>query len=153
MQSNPILSPSQPPARLQRRRLTLASCCTRTQAARKAPHFALGFRVEVLKWLTLVRLLMGEIPERSSLQQKGMQQSMLPYLDITQAVRDVSSIPCAPYIRTAYAAGRTVVRRPGCVERPPCRRGGGARSGVTQLTCSAVHKQAVDLQPNHRVNS
>jgi 26S proteasome regulatory subunit N3 len=43
--------------------------------------------VEVLKWVTLVRLLLGEIPERSSLEQAGMQQSMLPYLDITQAVR------------------------------------------------------------------
>jgi len=69
------------------------------QAARKAPHFALGFRVEVLKWVTLVRLLLGEIPERSSLQQKGMQQSMLPYLDITQAVRDVTSTPAMPHAR------------------------------------------------------
>jgi len=57
------------------------------QASRKAPGFALGFRVEVHKWMTLVRLLLGDIPERSSFTHKGMAKPLLPYFEITQAVR------------------------------------------------------------------
>ncbi|GJP84176.1 hypothetical protein CLOP_g14264 [Closterium sp. NIES-67] len=36
------------------------------QAARKAPAAALGFRIECTRWHVLVRLLLGEIPERHS---------------------------------------------------------------------------------------
>ncbi len=42
------------------------------QAVRKAPGQALGFRTLVTKWLILVRLLLGEIPERSEFTQKGL---------------------------------------------------------------------------------
>lgn len=38
---------------------------TPSAAAPQAPPAALGFRVEVQKWLVLVRLLLGEIPERT----------------------------------------------------------------------------------------
>lgn len=47
-------------------------------------QFALGFRVEVHKWMTLVRLLLGDIPERSSFTHKGMAKPLLPYFEITQ---------------------------------------------------------------------
>lgn len=57
------------------------------QAARKAPKIAHGFRVMVNKWLILVRLLLGEIPERTDFTQTGMRQALLPYFELTQAVR------------------------------------------------------------------
>lgn len=57
------------------------------QADRKAPAGAHGFRIAVVKWLTLVRLLLGEVPERPELVQAGMASALLPYLELTQAVR------------------------------------------------------------------
>ncbi|KAK9819846.1 hypothetical protein WJX72_003182 [[Myrmecia] bisecta] len=57
------------------------------QAARKAPMIAHGFRVTVNKWLALVRLLLGEIPEHSEFQQQGLQEALAPYFELTQAVR------------------------------------------------------------------
>lgn len=57
------------------------------QAVRKAPAVAHGFRVMVSKWLVVVRLLLGEIPEHSEFQQLGLQKPLLPYFALTQAVR------------------------------------------------------------------
>ena len=38
-----------------------------TQAHRKAPKLAKGFALELTKWITVVRLLLGEIPEKKDL--------------------------------------------------------------------------------------
>ncbi|KAK9863142.1 hypothetical protein WJX84_002498 [Apatococcus fuscideae] len=57
------------------------------QAVRKAPTAAYGFRVEVQKWLILVRLLLGEIPERTEFEQEGLKDRLQPYLQLTQTVR------------------------------------------------------------------
>lgn len=58
------------------------------QAARKAPQqAALGFRQSVNKWLVIVQLLMGDIPERSLFTTADMRASLKPYFQITQAVR------------------------------------------------------------------
>jgi len=57
------------------------------QALRKAPSVARGFRVTTLKWLTLVRLLLGEVPERTELMQPQMATAMAPYVAVTQVVR------------------------------------------------------------------
>ncbi|KAJ1618137.1 PCI domain-containing protein [Pavlovales sp. CCMP2436] len=58
------------------------------QAARKAPQrAAAGFRLSVAKLTTIVQLLMGEIPQRSSLQPKQLERPLRPYLQIVQAVR------------------------------------------------------------------
>jgi 26S proteasome regulatory subunit N3 len=58
------------------------------QAQRKAPQSsALGFRKTVIKFQTIVQLLIGEIPDRSTFSQKGMVAALRPYLHITQAVR------------------------------------------------------------------
>lgn len=46
-----------------------------------------GFRVIVTKWLVVVRLLLGEIPEHSEFQQSGLQKPLQPYFALTQAVR------------------------------------------------------------------
>lgn len=58
------------------------------QAARKAPQgSALGFRKTVHKFIVIVQLLLGEIPDRSIFSQKGMVAALKPYLHICQAVR------------------------------------------------------------------
>ncbi|KAK9786301.1 hypothetical protein WJX73_008975 [Symbiochloris irregularis] len=57
------------------------------QAARKAPVIAVGFRTTVAKWLVLVRLLLGEIPERIDLTQPGLSAALHPYFCLTLAVR------------------------------------------------------------------
>ncbi|KAK9834634.1 hypothetical protein WJX74_006246 [Apatococcus lobatus] len=57
------------------------------QAVRKAPTAAYGFRVTVQKWLILVRLLLGEIPERTEFEQEGLKDRLVPYLQLTQTVR------------------------------------------------------------------
>ncbi|KAA3462821.1 putative 26S proteasome non-ATPase regulatory subunit 3 [Gossypium australe] len=56
------------------------------QAARKAPIAALGFRVQCNKWAIIVRLLLGEIPERTVFMQKGMEKALRPYFELTNAV-------------------------------------------------------------------
>ncbi|KAK4600065.1 hypothetical protein RGQ29_009934 [Quercus rubra] len=57
------------------------------QAARKAPLAARGFRIQCNKWAVLVRLLLGEIPERTIFMQKGMENALKPYFELTNAVR------------------------------------------------------------------
>jgi 26S proteasome regulatory subunit N3 len=58
------------------------------QAARKSPQqSALGFRKTVHKFIVIVQLLLGEIPDRSIFSQKGMVAALTPYLHICQAVR------------------------------------------------------------------
>ncbi|XP_057966438.1 probable 26S proteasome non-ATPase regulatory subunit 3 [Malania oleifera] len=57
------------------------------QAARKAPAAALGFQVQCNKWAVIVRLLLGEIPERTVFVQRGMEKALRPYFELTNAVR------------------------------------------------------------------
>jgi len=58
------------------------------QALRKAPQTsAKGFRLTVSKLLCIVQLLLGELPERSSFRQSGLQIPLRPYLQLTKAVR------------------------------------------------------------------
>jgi len=58
-----------------------------TQAYQKAPTSAKGFRLELLKWITIVRMLLGEIPERNELTQPEMRVALAPYFALVQAVR------------------------------------------------------------------
>lgn len=53
----------------------------------QAPTAAHGFRVAANKWLVLVRLLLGEVPEHVDFMQPGLQGPMQPYYELTQAVR------------------------------------------------------------------
>eukprot|EP00882_Tetradesmus_deserticola_P014365 GHRQ01015276.1.p1 GENE.GHRQ01015276.1~~GHRQ01015276.1.p1 ORF type:complete len:403 (+),score=216.15 GHRQ01015276.1:614-1822(+) len=57
------------------------------QASRKAPTCAHGFRVACNKWLILVRLLLGEVPERVEFSAPGMRTPLAPYFELTCAVR------------------------------------------------------------------
>jgi len=61
---------------------------TITTALRKAPQTsAIGFRQSATKLLTVVDLLMGDIPERSRFIQKSLERSLIPYYHLTQSVR------------------------------------------------------------------
>lgn len=53
------------------------------QAARKAPVAAQGFRIQCNKWAVIVRLLLGEIPERTVFMQRGMKKALRPYFELT----------------------------------------------------------------------
>jgi len=58
------------------------------QAYRKSPqHTALGFRTSTQKFMIIVQLLTGEIPERAVFRQKDMQAPLKPYLALTKAIR------------------------------------------------------------------
>lgn len=54
--------------------------------------------MEVQKWLVLVRLLLGEVPEREELVEAGLEAPLRPYSQITNAVRigDLTAFRCAP---------------------------------------------------------
>lgn len=58
-----------------------------TQASRKAPASARGFRIAVAKWLTVVRLLLGEVPPRSELAAPELRAGLKPYFHLADAVR------------------------------------------------------------------
>ena len=60
------------------------------QVARKAPTTAHGFRIQCNKWVIIVRLLLGEIPERTVFMQKGMKKALIPYFELT----NVSDLSC-----------------------------------------------------------
>eukprot|EP01080_Neovahlkampfia_damariscottae_P002300 gene2300-2473_t len=58
------------------------------QAIMKSPTgTAKGFRTSCYKLMIIVKLLMGEIPERSVFTQKGLKKSLEPYYDLTKQVR------------------------------------------------------------------
>ena len=56
------------------------------QASRKAPQSARGFRLQVAKWLVVVRLLLGEVPSRSELAPADLRSMMTPYFELARAV-------------------------------------------------------------------
>merc|ERR1712227_307180 len=61
---------------------------TITNALRKAPQIsAVGFRQAASKLLTVVELLLGEIPERNRFTTKDMEGALKPYFELCQAVR------------------------------------------------------------------
>lgn len=57
------------------------------QALRKAPQAAKGFRITLHKWLAMVSLLLGEVPERTHFTVPGMRQALRPYFELAQAIR------------------------------------------------------------------
>jgi len=58
------------------------------QALRKAPQqTAVGFRQAVQKLAVVVELLLGDIPDRQIFRQAIMRKALVPYLQLTQAVR------------------------------------------------------------------
>lgn len=58
------------------------------QAMRKAPQAtAVGFKQTVQKLVTIVELLLGDIPDRAIFRQTSMRKALHPYFLLTQAVR------------------------------------------------------------------
>lgn len=58
------------------------------QALRKSPqNAAIGFRQTVQKLIIVVELLLGNIPERQIFRQAALRPSLIPYFQLTQAVR------------------------------------------------------------------
>eukprot|EP01112_Ceratiomyxa_fruticulosa_P020808 TRINITY_DN7190_c0_g3_i2.p1 TRINITY_DN7190_c0_g3~~TRINITY_DN7190_c0_g3_i2.p1 ORF type:complete len:503 (+),score=98.12 TRINITY_DN7190_c0_g3_i2:269-1777(+) len=60
------------------------------QATRKAPQLqssAKGFRQTVHKFLCIVQLLMGEMPDIGIFRQPSLKKALKPYFELTQAVR------------------------------------------------------------------
>lgn len=68
-----------------RRSLSLRVC---VQAVRKAPQVAHGFRITASKWLIVVRLLLGEVPERAEFAQPGLFGALQPYFQLALAVKN-----------------------------------------------------------------
>ena len=81
-----------------------------TQALRKAPAGARGFRATVTKWLVVVRLLLGEIPERAELVAPELRDALVPYLELASAVRggDLHAFTsCSSKHRNAFSSDGT----------------------------------------------
>ncbi|RWS27948.1 26S proteasome non-ATPase regulatory subunit 3-like protein [Leptotrombidium deliense] len=58
------------------------------QAVRKAPQYtAIGFKQVVQKLAITVELLLGDIPDRSLFRQPHLRRTLIPYFQLTQAVR------------------------------------------------------------------
>jgi len=64
-----------------------AAAAAATAAALRASPGAAGFRVAVAKWLVLVRLLLGEVPDRAEFSAPGTRAPLKPYFELTCAVR------------------------------------------------------------------
>ena len=59
-----------------------------TQAIRKAPqHSAVGFKQTAHKFAIVVQLLLGEIPDRATFRDPLLRRALVPYYQLTQAVR------------------------------------------------------------------
>ena len=80
--------------------LMCLKCVLRITRA-QAPMMAVGFRVEVAKWLALVRLLMGEVPEHSEFTAPGLAKPLAAYFGIAQAVR-AGDLTTFRYVAMAY---------------------------------------------------
>jgi 26S proteasome regulatory subunit N3 len=58
------------------------------QALRRAPESTTGFRVVIVKWLTVVRLLLGEIPARAEFESPAeFSKLLMPYAQLAATVR------------------------------------------------------------------
>ncbi|EGD81381.1 proteasome 26S non-ATPase subunit 3 [Salpingoeca rosetta] len=57
------------------------------QAARKAPAGAIGFKQHVHKLHVIVKMLLGEIPERDLFREPHLKRPLEPYFKLTHAVR------------------------------------------------------------------
>lgn len=58
-----------------------------TQALRKAPPSALGFRTIATKFALVAQLLTGEVPDRATFSAPDMKAALAPYYELTSSVR------------------------------------------------------------------
>jgi len=57
------------------------------QAIRKAPRNAVGFLQASTKLMVIVKMLLGNIPTRDVFRTESLRRSLIPYFELTQAVR------------------------------------------------------------------
>ena len=68
---------------------------TLSHADRKSPAgIAKGFRAQVKKFLIIVQLLLGEIPERSVFESEDLKATLRPYLALTQVMVSQPDVCC-----------------------------------------------------------
>jgi hypothetical protein len=80
----------------------------------QAPASAVGFRVAVQKWLVLVRLLLGEVPDRVELSAPDTARQLAPYFALAAAVRGGD-------LAAFRWGGRCTHAAPPRPHTPPCR--------------------------------
>lgn len=119
------------------------------QAARKAPVAALGFRVQCNKWAILVRLLLGEIPERSIFMQKGMEKALRPYFELTNAVR-IGDLELFRNVQEKFAKTFSEDRTHNLIVRL---RHNVIRTGLRNISISYSRISLTDVAQKLRLNS
>jgi 26S proteasome regulatory subunit N3 len=72
-----------------------------TQALRKAPSSAIGFRQTVHKLSVTVQLLLGTIPERHLFLVKAHKASLAPYFELTKGELEIFFLSFVPYSNVA----------------------------------------------------
>lgn len=61
------------------------------QAIRKAPqHSAIGFKQTAQKFVIVVQLLLGEIPDRATFREQIFRRPLVPYFQLTQGEIEIS---------------------------------------------------------------
>ncbi|XP_061364843.1 probable 26S proteasome non-ATPase regulatory subunit 3 [Gastrolobium bilobum] len=119
------------------------------QAARKAPVAAQGFRIQCNKWAVIVRLLLGEIPERTIFMQKGMEKALRPYFELTNAVR-IGDLELFRNVAQKYAATFNTDRTHNLIVRL---RHNVIRTGLRNINISYSRISLADVALKLRLNS
>ncbi|CAI0468824.1 unnamed protein product [Linum tenue] len=119
------------------------------QAARKAPIAALGFRIQCTKWAVIVRLLLGEIPERTVFMQKGMETALRPYFELTNAVR-IGDLELFKSVAEKFSATFSVDRTHNLIVRL---RHNVIRTGLRNISISYSRISLADVAKKLRLDS
>ncbi|CAL1362121.1 unnamed protein product [Linum trigynum] len=119
------------------------------QAARKAPVAALGFRIQCTKWAVIVRLLLGEIPERTVFMQKGMEKALRPYFELTNAVR-IGDLELFKSVAEKFSATFSMDRTQNLIVRL---RHNVIRTGLRNISISYSRISLADIAKKLRLDS
>lgn len=119
------------------------------QAARKAPVSARGFRIQCNKWAAIVRLLLGEIPERTTFMQNGMKAALRPYFELTNAVR-IGDLELFRRVADEYSKTFHTDRTHNLIVRL---RHNVIRTGLRNISISYSRISLVDVAAKLRLNS
>ncbi|KAK4803948.1 hypothetical protein SAY86_003765 [Trapa natans] len=119
------------------------------QAARKAPVAARGFRIQCNKWAIIVRLLLGEIPERTVFMQKGMEKALSPYFELTNAVR-IGDLELFKSVADKFAVAFNTDRTHNLIVRL---RHNVIRTGLRNISISYSRISLVDVAKKLRLDS
>ncbi|KAF1899532.1 hypothetical protein Lal_00019660 [Lupinus albus] len=119
------------------------------QAARKAPVAARGFQIQCNKWAVIVRLLLGEIPERTVFMQRGMEKALRPYFELTNAVR-IGDLELFRGVAEKYTTTFNTDRTHNLIVRL---RHNVIRTGLRNISISYSRISLIDVAQKLRLNS